>query len=42
VEASNATGALVGKPKLEAWLKTIHARPAYQVALDRGGPYALA
>jgi glutathione S-transferase len=30
------------KPKLTAWLKTIHARPAYQRALERGGPYAYA
>ncbi|CAN5379175.1 glutathione S-transferase [soil metagenome] len=30
------------KPKLQAWLKTIHARPAYQRALERGGPYAYA
>jgi glutathione S-transferase len=30
------------KPKLKAWLQTIHARPAYQRALERGGPYAYA
>jgi len=30
------------KPKLKAFLQTIHARPAYQGALDRGGPYAYA
>lgn len=30
------------KPKLTAWLATIHARPAYQRALERGGPYAYA
>ena len=26
-------------PKLQAWLKRIHARPAYQRALKAGGPY---
>lgn len=30
------------KPRLAAFLKTIHARPAYQRALERGGPYAYA
>ena len=30
------------KPHLKAFLKTIHARPAYQRALARGGPYAYA
>lgn len=30
------------KPKLKAFLKAIHARPAYQRALKRGGPYAYA
>ena len=28
-------------PKLSAFLERIHARPAYQKALERGGPYAL-
>ena len=30
------------KPRLKAFLDTIHARPAYQRALERGGPYAYA
>ena len=30
------------KPHLAAFLKAIHARPAYQRALERGGPYAYA
>ncbi|WP_369058815.1 glutathione S-transferase [Caulobacter sp. 73W] len=30
------------KPKLKAFLQRIHARPAYQKALERGGPYAYA
>lgn len=29
-------------PRLAAWLERIHARPAYQAALARGGPYAYA
>ena len=30
------------RPKLMAFLKRIHARPAYQGALKRGGPYSFA
>ena len=30
------------RPRLSAFLATIHARPAYARALARGGPYALA
>ncbi|GAA4776318.1 glutathione S-transferase [Stakelama sediminis] len=30
------------RPATIAWLKTIHARPAYQAALAKGGPYAYA
>jgi len=30
------------KPRLTAFLQRIHARPAYQRALSRGGPYAYA
>ena len=30
------------KPRLKAFLETIHARPAYQRALERGGPYSYA
>ena len=42
VEAAAARGGLDGKhPRLMAWLARIHARPAYQRALERGGPYAL-
>jgi glutathione S-transferase len=29
-------------PHIFAWVDTIHARPAYQAALARGGPYAFA
>lgn len=31
-----------GRPHIAAWLKNIHARPAYQTALKAGGPYAYA
>lgn len=41
-----AAGSRVGygpdKPRLKAFLHTIHARPAYQRALERGGPYSYA
>jgi glutathione S-transferase len=30
------------KPRLKAFLQRIHARPAYQRALERGGPYTYA
>jgi glutathione S-transferase len=30
-----------GRPKLSAFLQRIHARPAYQRALAKGGPYEL-
>jgi glutathione S-transferase len=42
VEASAARGGLDHKlPKLLAWLERIHGRPAYNRALERGGPYEL-
>jgi glutathione S-transferase len=40
VETSAARGVLQDHSRLMVWLKTIHARPAYQAALKRGGPYA--
>jgi glutathione S-transferase len=43
VEASaQRAGLNASRPKLMAWLKKIHARPAYKRALKRGGPYAFA
>lgn len=43
VEAAFSRGGLgETKPRLKGWLETIHARPAYQRALERGGPYAYA
>ena len=43
VEASAQRAGLdASRPKLMAFLKRIHARPAYRRALDRGGPYSFA
>lgn len=42
LEAAGARGGLDQRhPKLMAYLQRIHARPAYQRALERGGPYEL-
>jgi glutathione S-transferase len=38
--AAERAGARLGHPRLAAFLKRIHARPAYRRALERGGPYA--
>jgi glutathione S-transferase len=40
--AADRAGALVGRPRLKAFLEKIHARPAYRAALEKGGPYAYA
>jgi glutathione S-transferase len=40
--AAQRAGLDAGRPKLMAFLKRIHARPAYKLALKRGGPYAFA
>jgi glutathione S-transferase len=42
VEAANSRANLGNRAKLAAWLKSIHARPAYQAALKKGGAYAYA
>ncbi|MHB1303794.1 MAG: glutathione S-transferase [Acidiphilium sp.] len=43
VEAANARGALRGNfPRLNGFLAAVHARPAWQRALARGGPYPYA
>jgi glutathione S-transferase len=42
VEAAASRAGLGSRPLLTAWLAKIHARPAYQAALQRGGPYAFA
>jgi glutathione S-transferase len=42
LEAAAARGGFGAKyPKLAAFLERIHARPAYQRALERGGKYEL-
>jgi len=40
--AAQRAGLDASRPKLWAFLQRIHARPAYQKALARGGPYAFA
>ncbi len=40
--AAQRAGLDASRPRLMAFLKRIHARPAYQKALERGGPYAFA
>lgn len=43
LEAASQRGGLgASRPKLAAFLKRIHARPAYKRALERGGPYSFA
>ncbi|MEV4779290.1 glutathione S-transferase family protein [Burkholderia sp. LMU1-1-1.1] len=42
LEAAAARGGLdVSRPRLTDFLKRIHARPAFQRAIERGGPYEL-
>lgn len=42
LEAASARGGLDQRfPRLKDWLARIHARPAYQRALARGGPYKI-
>jgi glutathione S-transferase len=42
LEAAASRGGLDGgRPRLMDFLKRIHARPAYQRALEKGGPYEL-
>jgi glutathione S-transferase len=43
VEAlAQRAGLNTSRPRLMDWLKRIHARPAYQRAIERGGPYSFA
>jgi len=42
LEAAAARAGAGGKPHIAAFLQRIHARPAYQRAIDRGGPYSYA
>jgi glutathione S-transferase len=42
LEAASARGGLdAGRPKLWGFLQRVHARPAYQRALEKGGKYEL-
>ena len=42
LEAASARGGLAqGHPRAMAFLARIHARPAYQRALEKGGPYSV-
>lgn len=41
-EVAGAFGKLAAYPNLAAWLKRLHARPAYRLALEKGGPYSFA
>ncbi len=41
LEAASASGALKAYPNAETYLRALQARPAYQRALTRGGPYDL-
>ena len=42
LEAASARGGLEqGHPKATAFLERIHARPAYNRALQKGGPYEI-
>lgn len=41
LEAANAAGRLADYPHLTRYLAAMHARPAYQRAIEKGGPYAL-
>ena len=41
LEAALARGGAEAYPGIVAYLARIHARPAYQAALERGGPYEL-
>ena len=42
LEAASVRANAKTKPMIKAFLEKIHARPAYQIALKKGGPYAYA
>lgn len=41
IEAAEVRGLLKNRPRLADWLRRIHERPAYQRALEQGGPFDL-
>lgn len=41
IEAAGARVGFKSRPHLQRFLEAIHARPAYKIALDKGGPYEL-
>ena len=41
-EAAVMSGRAADKPKLAGFVKAMQARPSYQAALEKGGPYAFA
>jgi len=41
-EVAGAHGVRSRYREIDAWVQRLHARPAYQAALERGGPYSLA
>jgi glutathione S-transferase len=38
-EIAEVYGKRAAFPSLDAWIKRLHARPAYKTALEKGGPY---
>lgn len=42
LEAAASRSDLSAYPNIRSFLEKVHARPAYQAALERGGPYAYA
>lgn len=40
--AADRANAFAGRPRIKAFVEAIHARPAYQKALEKGGPYKYA
>jgi len=40
-EVTKAFGKLPAYPNMEAWIERLHTRPAWQAALEEGGPYMM-